>query len=437
MADPTYKHPGDNTPPMYYADENLKDEFKKPECIYDYLLKQIPKCPECGKLGFYKKTEEYKKLEKEAQKAAEKQQKEENKNKSKDKSKAKSNNKNDSGESDEEHSHEDGEHSCGHNHGDQESDGDKGTKPSQKGKAGKKPGQKGSKGEKQEGDSSSASSGEEGEGGEEEGSGAGHQCSDEHGCGTCGAGGKGDPDSDYVHIPYEEFGSTLDDHMDSDISEEDLAKRIHEAVASASKMAGKIPGGLEDELGELTQPKLTWQDFVRKRMQMKREGFGRNDWTRSRHKPLFAGLYAPKRKDYYVRVLFGYDTSGSMGREDIAYAVSQIVVLGERAVVNAVPWDTQVYWDALTKINKVDLEALKEVKVVGRGGTEVSALFDEYEDNVGEVDIIIVATDGYLYDNELAKVKEISKKVDVVWLITSQNPNFRPVFGRVFHLDNM
>src|ERR1700733_13745569 len=72
MVDPAYKHPGDDKDPLYYGDEDLGKAFEthaagdmlKPENIYSYLLSCVPKCPKCGKLGMYKKPEEYKKLQK-------------------------------------------------------------------------------------------------------------------------------------------------------------------------------------------------------------------------------------------------------------------------------------------------------------------------------------------------------------------------------------
>lgn len=395
MADPAYKDPYGDVDPMYYADPALSDDMKRPENVYEYLLAQIPKCPKCGRLGKYKKPDEYKQLEKQIKEQEEKKKKEQQEKEKQDKQK-------DQGQ--------------GHNH-EHNDDGDCCDHDGQNGQP--QPGQGQGQGQGQP---------QPGQPGEQEGSCCGGPDEKSCGCPSCG----GD-DSEYVD-PFG-AGETIDDHIDSDVSEEELGKRITDAMEIAKKMAGKVPGSLEDELGQLIAPKLTWQDFVRTRLLKARIGFGKNDWTRPRTRPLFGGLFVPKKRDHFVKFLFGYDCSGSMSSEDIAYGVSQAQVIDERGEGFLVPWDATTYWDKKLEIKKATAEELVKAKVVGRGGTHVASLFQEYEEHCGKVDLIMVATDGYLYDHELSSCKP-PKGVDVVWLITSHNPNFKPPFGRVFHLRN-
>lgn len=49
---------------LYFAAPNLLKDLKQPEHIYSYLWSQIPVCNTCGKIGAYKKPEEYIKLQK-------------------------------------------------------------------------------------------------------------------------------------------------------------------------------------------------------------------------------------------------------------------------------------------------------------------------------------------------------------------------------------
>jgi predicted metal-dependent peptidase len=227
------------------------------------------------------------------------------------------------------------------------------------------------------------------------------------------------------------LGGTVDDHMDSEESEEKLAKRISEAMEAAKKMAGYVPAALEEELGKLTAPRITWQDIIRTRLLKARAGSGRNDWTRFRTRPMFSGLMVPKRKNYYAHFGCLLDTSGSMSKDDMAFGLSQLQSLDERSEGTIVPADATIYWDEATKIKKAVAEEITKVKVVGRGGTKYAEFFTDYEKNIGHCDFLIVITDGFLLDTDIAEMKHPG--IDVIWLITSGSV-FNPPFGRAFDL---
>lgn len=356
---------------FYYADPALEEEMKRPEAIYDFLYNLLPKCPKCGSVGVYK-----------------------NPNKKK-KDKGKDKDKDD----------KDKEKKQGKDKGDQKDKGDKGDKPDQHdhgdGQPCNCPGD-------QPGD-------QPGDGQGDQGDGEGQGC-----CGECGDG-----------MDIFGLGGTVDDHIDTEESQEKLAKRISDAMEAARKMAGHVPAALEDELGKLTAPKVTWQDIIRTRLLKARAGNGRNDWTRFRSRPMFSGLLVPKRKNYFAHFGCLLDTSGSMGKDDMAFGISQLSALDERSEGTIVPADATIYWDQATKVKKANAEELSKIKIVGRGGTKYAEFFTDYEANIGKCDFLIVVTDGYLLDSDVAEMKHPG--VDVIWLITSGS-SFNPPFGRAFDL---
>jgi len=219
--------------------------------------------------------------------------------------------------------------------------------------------------------------------------------------------------------------------MDTEESEEKLAKRISDAMEAAKKMAGHVPAALEDELGKLTAPKVTWQDIIRTRLLKARAGNGRNDWTRFRSRPMFSGILVPKRRNYFAHFGCLVDTSGSMSKDDMAFGLSQLQALDERSEGTLVPADATIYWDKAVKIRKCDSDELKKFVPVGRGGTMFADFFNDYEKNIGECDFLVVVTDGFLLDTDVASMKHPGK--DVIWLITSGS-SFNPPFGRAFDL---
>ena len=219
--------------------------------------------------------------------------------------------------------------------------------------------------------------------------------------------------------------------MDTEESEEKLVKRISAAVEAARKMAGNISGTLEGEIGLLTAPKITWQDIIRTRLIKSRAGNERNDWTRFRSRAMFAGLLVPKRKSYFANFGCLLDTSGSMSKDDMAFGLSQLCALDERAEGIIIPCDTECFWDKATKIKKTNIEEISKVRIYGRGGTMFSQFFDNYEKKIGKCDFLIIITDGCLYESDISNMKDPG--IPVYWIITSKSM-FKMPFGRCFDL---
>jgi predicted metal-dependent peptidase len=351
----------------FFSDPDLEEDMKSPEKIYDMLYALLPKCPECGRVGMYQKPK------------------------------------------------------------DQDSKGnDQG--PSKKGKGKKKESESGKDGEKDPSESNS------GEGDSCDGQGDNQSCNDpnhQHGNGTkkCDHAGCGTCGKDGVDIFG--FGDTLDEHMDTEESEEKLAKRLHDAMESASRMAGRVPAAMEAELGKLTEPKITWKDVIRGKILRSREGNDRNDWTRFRTRPMFAGMMTPKKKSYSASFGCLVDCSGSMSADDIAFGLSQLKSLDTRNEGILTPSDTECYWDKSTKIRACNDEELTKFKRVGLGGTAFAQYFSEYEENIGKQDFLIVITDGYLDAVDIANMKDPG--IPVYWLVTS-TCNFNAPFGKVMQL---
>ena len=356
---------------FYYADPELDEDMKKPEKIYDLLYSLLPKCPKCGRIGMYKMP---KKSDGQQQpgKGDKKDQKDQG----------------GEGQEDQQGQGKKDDHE-GHDHG--------GDQPCDC------PGQ-----------------GDQPQDGQGDQSGQGQCCNPNGPCDECGGG-----------IDIFGLGGTVDDHMDSEESEEKMAKRISDAMEAARKMAGHIPAALEDELGRLTAPKVRWQDIIRCRLLKARAGNARNDWTRFRTRPMFSGLLVPKRKSYHSSFGALLDTSGSMSKDDMAFGVSQLIGLDERSEGTLVFADSEIYWDKAQKIKKCNAEELSKLKPVGRGGTIWAPFFADYESHIGKCDFLVIMTDGFLMDTDVAEMRDPG--IDVFWIITSGS-SFNPPFGRAFDI---
>lgn len=245
-------------------------------------------------------------------------------------------------------------------------------------------------------------------------------CNDHNGCNECGDG-----------IDVFQLGGTVDEHIDAEESEEKIAKKISDAMEAAKKMAGVVPLALEEELGKLIAPKISWRDIIRTRILKARSGNGKNDWTRFKSRPMFSGLLVPKRKNFYAHFGCLLDTSGSMTQDDLIFGISQLASLDDRSEGVVTPADSEIYWDKSTKLKNCSQEELSKIKVVGRGGTVFGSYFSDYEKHVGKCDFLIVITDGYLSETDLVEMK--NPGIDTIWLITS-GTSFKPPFGRAFNI---
>jgi len=247
-------------------------------------------------------------------------------------------------------------------------------------------------------------------------------------CPECGG-------DDNFHFDPFNFGNLLDQHTDTQVDTEDINKRFIEAAELASKLGGYFSPGLEEELGHLIKPTLTWQDFVRLLKIKRKRAANKNDWSAPKRKPLLSGLYVPKKIDYIVKFLLAYDCSGSMTKNQISYGISQILALTDKGEGYCLPWDHQPYYDAMIKIKNVNHSQIKNAKYKGGGGTTLLPVFETYRDEIGDVDVIIIISDFQLSDMEqIQKMKKI-KNTEVVWLSINNN-EFIPPFGKKFSLYN-
>jgi predicted metal-dependent peptidase len=269
-----------------------------------------------------------------------------------------------------------------------------------------------------------------------DGNGQGQGKSQGGGCGGCGDScDECDGDFDFFDIH-----GNVDVHLPSQSDEKETAKRFADASIFASKNAGRTPSGIQEEIGDLQKPVMTWQDVIRFATKRVREGVGKNDWTRFRSRPMAAGMLLPKKVRRLARIAAFVDCSGSMDiRNDITYGLSQLQSLKDDADGFIIPCDAAIYYDQAQKIDKFSKEEIEKFQAVGRGGTAfVQEAIDTYEKEIGEIDILVFITDGYLFENLAAMTPPPRSKIkNIIWVVTSHAAFHVPEgWGRVFHIRN-
>ncbi len=192
------------------------------------------------------------------------------------------------------------------------------------------------------------------------------------------------------------------------------------AAATAQKMAGDIPGGLKSFITEILEPKMNWRQELRDFF-VTTLGKDESSWKRpNRRKLVLPGIYLPKKIGLRCGpVVWGFDTSGSMGDLDIQVILSN----GCHLLTDVRPESCHVIWcDAeVERVDEVEeaaelLELARTEGVPGRGGTRFDPVFKWIRENMDEPPcVLIYGTDGY----PAAWPDEDICDYPVIWLMTT------------------
>ena len=182
-----------------------------------------------------------------------------------------------------------------------------------------------------------------------------------------------------------------------------IAKNTAEQV---QKMQGNIPAGLTDYIKSLfvkREPVFNWKSYFRRVI-----GNSIKSYIKStRYRPSFRFKGQPGNcLKFKPKVLVAVDTSGSVDNTELQDFFTEIQYLYKTGVaVDVIEFDTRIQ-------NKFEYKGQKtEIKIVGRGGTDVTECFNHYKEH-REYSTLVVFTDGYLSIN-------LPKCQNVIWVITS------------------
>ena len=221
-------------------------------------------------------------------------------------------------------------------------------------------------------------------------------------------------------IPMEDLlkqlGDLLDEHINEDgsapgkegegkgnkpgMSKEEaqaIRDEIKEAMvqSAAAAGAGKTPAGIMRLIKDMTEPKISWREFVNQEIQ----SIVRNDYsfTRPNRKSMHSGAILPGMKEATtIDIGVTIDMSGSIGQEDATIFLSEvkgIVDQYEDFKINLWCFDTEIYnWKQITHDNSHEL---MEYEPQGGGGTDFMANWEFMKEQGIEPKKLIMFTDGY------------------------------------------
>jgi predicted metal-dependent peptidase len=243
---------------------------------------------------------------------------------------------------------------------------------------------------------------------------------------------EGNPDSggggeDEPNVPETPggFGQVLDapkaanaDGKDADEQARDWQIAVEQAE-TISKLAGKLPAGLERSLQGAKEARVDWRELLRRAWSETTPSD--YSWMRPNRRHIWQGLYLPGvQREGVGEVVVFVDCSGSVNARQLSLFEAEIrsILEGQRPERVYV-----VYFDA--HVHKVDVyEAGQQIRLVpvGGGGTDFRPCFQWVEENHVRPQILVFLTDLY------GTLPELQPPHPVLWASTgSQHAPFGQV----------
>jgi predicted metal-dependent peptidase len=170
------------------------------------------------------------------------------------------------------------------------------------------------------------------------------------------------------------------------------------ARLESARSQGKTPGSLQHMFDSILDPVVPWTDHI-ETIAKRLMGTGSYDWRRADRRFIGRDLYLPGRSGSGAGwlVIWG-DTSGSIGEKDLNRYLGELKGMIEEVKPSrlSVVWcDAEIrHIDEVTDTS--DLEHIKARGVGGRGGTDVTPVFDWIAEQREEPEMFIGMTDGYV-----------------------------------------
>lgn len=208
---------------------------------------------------------------------------------------------------------------------------------------------------------------------------------------------------------------------------------------SNSNSWGSISDNIKDIIKKSIEPMFDYKNVFRQF----RSTVLTSSRTLTRMKPnrRFGYDAMGSKRDFTTRLLIAIDTSGSISNDDLSLCLGFIKKFFKYGIseIDTIMFDHDLKKDTLCNITKCP----KEIKVVGRGGTDFNGVFKYVqEESSTHWDGVLIVTDGYASVPNRKWLKNNFKNTKYMWVLNSEenwkhfmsNENFLK-FGKCSYLD--
>lgn len=202
------------------------------------------------------------------------------------------------------------------------------------------------------------------------------------------------------------------------VSEENV-KRLIEEASNYAKMKGDLPGNIEEIIKEILSKQINWNKYLKnwisEKVFMSTEP---SRYYRNKRYPKLHGIVPGNKKQYKDPIAIAIDTSGSISSKELSIFIGEINNISFPKVI--LQCDTKV-----NSVKEVSQKKLKELEIVGRGGTSFVPIFDYVKKN--KIKSVIVFTD---MEGDFPKE---TPKCNVLWVSTLKGKT--APFGKIIELN--
>lgn len=206
-------------------------------------------------------------------------------------------------------------------------------------------------------------------------------------------------------------------------------QRALKSAEAAAKSQGKMPSSLQRIVDEICEPQVTWQEYLRKTI-ITMAGKDQCTWARPNRRKLAVAphVYWPGRAGSVTGpIAVEIDTSGSISDKELGTFMSELHGIFTDATPEKI---FLMYVDAAKHGDIIELDDVNQLlearqKAGGGGGTDMTVVFREIEENQLPVQMAIIFTDGYTPFGE-------DPGYDVIWCIT--NDSIKAPFGQTINI---
>lgn len=195
-------------------------------------------------------------------------------------------------------------------------------------------------------------------------------------------------------------------------SKADIQRAVKSATVTA-KSQGKMPGNLERLVNGICEPQIDWAEQLKLAVTVS-AGKDDNTWARPNRKRLAISpqVYMPGTCSHRAgRIVMVEDSSGSVSDQELKHFRGELASIvdelnPEEAWIS--DCDTQCY----SMIEVETSEDIVDYNPRGGGGTDMTAIFRQLEEENIVPDCLVICTDGYTPFGE-------DPGYDVIWVMTT------------------